>query len=163
MLHIENAGATAPPGSTGISEVRYGEKAFAQIRRFIVVESKRKQHWSNCMYVSTIVFGLKALLTVISRITTYGGQGTTKYGIDPREHTIVYSGNRAPDKLVGETRLHKDPLRVVPVDNSQKLDDLSRIDFGKTYPIQHNVKVKHVGSVAPQDFHKLIQYWRQHR
>lgn len=52
MLYIENAGATAPPGSAGISVVQYGEKAYAQIRRFIVVERKKRQHWSKCMYVS---------------------------------------------------------------------------------------------------------------
>jgi hypothetical protein len=52
MLYIENAGATAPPGSAGISVVQYGEKAYAQIRRFIVVEPKKRQHWSKCMYVS---------------------------------------------------------------------------------------------------------------
>lgn len=58
--------------------------------------------------------------------------------------------------------MNKDPLRVELVDNSQKLDPRSRVDFGKPFSIQHNVKVKEVGVLAQQDMHKLIGYWKQY-
>ncbi|KAI9874205.1 MAG: hypothetical protein M1830_010077, partial [Pleopsidium flavum] len=144
MLYIENAGATAPPGAAGISLVQYGERAYAQIRRFIVVEPKKKQHWSKCIC-----------------ITTYGGRATTKPGVDPKEHAIIYSGNEIPSKLEGERGLNKDALRVQLVDMSQKLDPRSRVNFGRTFTIQHNVKVKEVGMLTSSDMHKLIWYWKE--
>lgn len=64
--------------------------------------------------------------------------------------------------MEGEKGLHKEPLRVELVDNSQKLDPRSRVDFGRTFNIQHNVKVKEVGVLAQQDMHKLLLYWKQH-
>ncbi|KAI4945166.1 hypothetical protein J4E91_008143 [Alternaria rosae] len=36
----------------------------------------------------------------------------------------------------------------------------SRIRFGKTYPIEQNVKVKDIGHIHPSHVGKLLQYWK---
>jgi len=73
----------------------------------------------------------------------------------------VYSSNQPPTKLPGEKKLNKDPIRICIVNEEEKLDVLSRINLAKTYPVEHNVKVKHVGMVRPEDLKKLKAYWKE--
>ena len=40
------------------------------------------------------------------------------------------------------------------------LDICSRVNFGKTYTVEHNVKVLGIGTVAPEHNHLLEIYWR---
>lgn len=49
MLLIENASERVPPGSVNESLVQYGERAYARISRFVVVEAKSDRHYSKCM------------------------------------------------------------------------------------------------------------------
>lgn len=51
------------------------------------------------------------------------------------------------------------PIEIIPVDASICLRSESRIRFGKTYPIEKNVKVKDIGQVHPSHLGKLLQYW----
>jgi hypothetical protein len=53
----------------------------------------------------------------------------------------------------------KQPIEIIPVDSSICLRSESRIRFGKTYPIEKNVKVKDIGQVHPGHVSKLLQYW----
>ena len=71
----------------------------------------------------------------------------------------MYTGNEVPPKLKGETKLRKDPINIIPVNPKETLDPLSRLNLAKTYPIEHNVKVKEVGSVNATHLRKLINYW----
>lgn len=99
-------------------------------------------------------------LRIRSRISTHAGQATTKKGLNQTIHTIVYSGNQAPQKLAGEKKMNKDPLKVQVVDESEKLDCLSRVNLAKTYVIEHNVKVKRVGMVPALDLKKMKGYYK---
>ncbi|MCJ1388259.1 hypothetical protein MMC18_001104 [Xylographa bjoerkii] len=133
----------SPPAGPSIARFK-GETAFAKVYRFIVVRACPKEFWSNCL-----------------RISTHGGQATLKKGLDQRKHTIVYSSNQPPSKLPGEKRLNKDPIRINIVNMEEKLDDLSRVNLAKTYPVEHNVKVKKVGMVRLEDLKKLKAYWKE--
>jgi hypothetical protein len=53
----------------------------------------------------------------------------------------------------------KEPIEVEPVDSSITIRPESRIRFGKTYPIEMNVKVKDIGRVASHHLSKLLRYW----
>jgi hypothetical protein len=81
----------------------------------------------------------------------------------PEEHAIVYLSGTDPGScyLRGEYQsgMVKEPIEVVPVDASITLRYDSRIRFGKTYPIEKNVKVKDIGQVHPSHTGKLVQYW----
>ena len=72
----------------------------------------------------------------------------------------MYTGNEVPSKLKGETKLRKDAINIVPVKPQEKLDALSRVNLAKTYPVEHNVKVKEVGKVNQAHLKKLIGYWK---
>jgi hypothetical protein len=100
-------------------------------------------------------------LNLCSHISTHGGRACTKPGLDQRKHTIVYTGAQPPPKLAGENRLNKDPIRIIPIDQTEKLDPLSRVNLAKLYAIEHNIRVKEVGKVSQGDMKKLQEYYRQ--
>ena len=99
-----------------------------------------------------------------SGIGTYSGRGTLKSGINPAEHAIVYLSGTDSEScyLPGEREagMTRDPIEVVPVDSSVRIRPESRIRFGKTYPIEKNVKVKDIGIVHPSHRYKLVAYWQ---
>ena len=100
---------------------------------------------------------------MFSPITTYNSRGTEKKGVDQKSHTMVYTGEIPPQKLKGETKMVKEPIRVVAVRADEKLDELSRINLGKAYPVEHNVKVKEIGHVHERSLPKLISYFKSSR
>jgi hypothetical protein len=55
--------------------------------------------------------------------------------------------------------LSKDPIRVEPSDAAE-LHRASRINFGKTYTVEHNVKVQKIGKVAKEHLPFLKNYWK---
>jgi len=130
-------------GPAAQSLIRYGD-VYKKVYRFIVTKAVSREHWSHCL-----------------RISTHGGRACTKPGLDQRKHTIVYTGAQPPDKLPGENRLNKEPIRIIPIDQSEKLDPLSRVNLAKTYPIEHNIRVKEVGRVSQADLKKLQTYCRE--
>lgn len=54
--------------------------------------------------------------------------------------------------------MRKDPIRINPVSLAEKLDPRSRINIGKVYPINHNIKVKDIGQVDEKSLPKLLGY-----
>ena len=94
------------------------------------------------------------------QISTHGGRATTKKGLNQAEHTIVYTGSEIPQKIKGETNLRKDAINIIPINPKEKLDALSRVNLAKTYPVEHNVKVKEVGKVNAAHLKKLVGYWK---
>jgi hypothetical protein len=98
-----------------------------------------------------------------SPITTYSGRGTTKQGCRPSEHAIVYFSGTTPRYVEGEygNGMTTDPIEIVPADRNATMDPASRLRFGKTFPVEWNVKVKEIGRVASHDMAKMIQYWQE--
>ncbi|KAL9123052.1 MAG: hypothetical protein Q9187_000403 [Circinaria calcarea] len=127
----------------GPEVVKYGERVYANVRRFIVVHGKLKEYQSICIQIST-----------------YGGCGATRKGLNQEEHCIVYTSSKPPKRLEGETKMLKDSIRVKAVSSSEKLDPLSRVNFAKTYPVPHSAKVKEIGTITGRDLKKLVGYWR---
>ncbi|KAI4272962.1 MAG: hypothetical protein LQ337_004962 [Flavoplaca oasis] len=142
-LHTEDAGSTGDHSSFGFSTVAYEELAYSQLRRFVVVKPCPKEYYCLCV-----------------PITTYGGKGAAKKSIDKNAHTIIYTGSSPPEILQGEQGMNKSPLRVVPVRPDAKLDTRSRVNLGKTYPVEWNTKVKEIGRLDKSSLVKLINYWK---
>ncbi|KAL8868613.1 MAG: hypothetical protein Q9174_004873 [Haloplaca sp. 1 TL-2023] len=143
IYHTESAGNKSNRDAFGFTTVSYGETVYSQFRRFVVVKAKPKEFYCICV-----------------PITTYGGRATGKKGVDGRAHAIVYTGNKAPLKLKEERGLVKDPLRVLPSKPENVLDPKSRINLGKPYPIEWNIRVKDIGRLDEKSRQKLIPYWR---
>ncbi|CAN9175411.1 unnamed protein product [Alternaria alternata] len=76
--------------------------------------------------------------------------------LDPSYRTDPESCYMPGDYGIGGTT---EPIEIVPVDASLQLRRESRIWFGKTYPIEKNVKAKDVGQVHPGHVGKLVKYW----
>ncbi|KAF1971093.1 hypothetical protein BU23DRAFT_472056 [Bimuria novae-zelandiae CBS 107.79] len=147
MLHIQAASLNALQSmSDNITVVKYGEHAFSQIRRFIVVEVRR-----GFVYACPI--------------TTYSGRGCLKAGCEPSEHSVVYVRGYEPNScyLPGEYEagLIKKPICIIPANGSIGIQTASRVHYCKAYPIEMNVKVKNIGDVAPDDLSDFIRYYQE--
>ena len=100
------------------------------------------------------------ILTTSRPITTYGGQGVAKAGIDRSKHAIIYMRGEMPPMNGDEPAISKQPLEVDPVKFEQKLDPMSRVNFGKVYTVEHNVKVLPVGEIKGASRDLFLEYFQ---
>jgi hypothetical protein len=131
---------TEPAGGGGTAISRYevlnhlGQRVFSKIRRFVVVRAG--PHFCSALPIST-----------------YNQQGVAKQTVVKSDHAIIYTGPIAPTPRRGELPGRGEaPMRSIPIrvdlDNAtEKLDPMSRINFGGVHLIQHNVKTKSFGIV----------------
>ena len=54
----------------------------------------------------------------------------------------------------------KSALRVELISPSEKLDEKSRMNLRKAYPIEWNVKVKEIGQLDSSSSRKMVEYWK---
>lgn len=157
VLFTEPAGSTATSYNSSLTFVKYGEYAYTQVRRFIVV--RQKKAFCFAMYAKYSPISSHHKLIVCRPIFTYKDQGTLKPGVEPNEHAIAYSWGCQPQLLAGENPLSKDPICIVMNQGQNPLSPASRIFFGIHHPIQYNVKVKDLGYVIPDHISNLLGYW----
>lgn len=143
MLDWEPEGYSRTTGSNQCNVRRFGETAFAKVYRYVVVRARPRQGYSVCL-----------------RISTYAGRGTARIPTAQSEHSIIYTGDSPPEKLWEEKKLLKDPIRVIPV-GDRELDARARVNYAKSYPIEHNVKVLEIGRVDPKNIKRLTTHWIQ--
>lgn len=142
----------------------FGEAIYSSIRRMVVVNEGPGYCW--CLYVHCFHIFSTMLNTsdAMSRpIITYSGRGTAKAGLSPiaiRQHTIIYMANTQPARLADEKGMTKRPLAVDPADPRQKLDPLSRLNFGKIYTVEHAVKVTNIGTISRRSLPHFMAYWQ---
>ncbi|KIW04521.1 uncharacterized protein PV09_04276 [Verruconis gallopava] len=127
-LEMENA----------FTQVRYGERVFSEIRRFIVIRAF--SHHSLCV-----------------PIATYQRRGTHNRP-DADHHSIAYEKGTTPMLVEGE-RLTKYPIPIV-LRNGESLEPQSRINFSKIYTVENNVKVYSIGQVDQKFIEWIIYYTR---
>ncbi|KAJ5773827.1 hypothetical protein N7457_008723 [Penicillium paradoxum] len=142
MLYHENAGSHGTVLSQQLSPFttgKYGESIYSSIRRMVVVRERKGCCW--CI-----------------PIATYGGQGVAKSGVDVPKHAVIYMRGDEPHSSRAEPRMIKEPLEVEPAKADQKLDRMSRVNFGKIYTVEHNVKVLPVGKITEASQAKFLEY-----
>jgi hypothetical protein len=97
-------------------------------------------------------------------INTYNSRGVAKKGLTKEErlkHTIIYMADRRPCKIEAEEgMMRKRPIAVNPANDEQKLDIMSRLNFGAPSTVQWNVKVMNVGKVHENSMADLLGYFR---
>ena len=161
ILWVEPAGENANtvitslepsiPLPAGESIGRYGERVFSKVRRFVVIRE-------GLTYCSALP------------IASYGSRGVAKRGVTKSEHAIIYTGKSVPEPTPaerpdrGEAGLRPQAVRVDTDHPTDKLDPMSRLDFGKVHTIQHNIKVKSFGKVNRDSMsafqHQWANVWR---
>jgi hypothetical protein len=92
-----------------------------------------------------------------SPIQTYNNQGATKRGLVMSDHGIIYTTLSTPAQLRGED-LTKFSIRVQPA-NGEHLELTSRVNYGKAYAVEHNVKVFEVGMVLEDHRYLIKEYF----
>ena len=123
---------------------KYREEVFSHIRRMAVVKARHGYCW--CI-----------------PINTYSYQGVAKKGlsdVDRQAHAIIYMDDT---KLAISSKekgmMFKTPIAVTATNSEQKLHVMSRINFGKVYSVEWNVKVMPVGRVNAQSMAAFTGYW----
>ncbi|KAJ5795974.1 uncharacterized protein N7518_004514 [Penicillium psychrosexuale] len=146
MLWHENAGwhgtivsEKLPPSSSPFTRGKYQEPIYSSIRRMVVVKEQKGCCW--CV-----------------PITTYSGQGVAKAGVDRSKHAVIHMRGDRPRTVKSEPRMAKEPLEVDPARPDQKLDCMSRVNFGKVYTVEHNVKVLPVGKITEASRARFLEY-----
>jgi hypothetical protein len=152
MLWHESAGA--PPKGPQLSNKehfspyrtgRYREPIHSHILRMVVVRERHGYCW--CI-----------------PINTYSGRGLLKPGFhreDWKSHAIIYMDNTRPWASVEEESLmSKKPIAVRAASSDQKLNKMSRLNFGRPYSVQWNVKVMNVGKITQDSMPRFESYWR---
>lgn len=91
-------------------------------------------------------------------IQTYAGKGTSKQGVEPEHHAMVYTEDSPPTPLEDEIRSGASlkmlsPIKIEPHVKGDILDPNSRINFSELYTVHCNVKMKPYGRVADK-FHE---------
>ena len=124
---------------------KYGVEVFSHIRRMAVIKARHGHCW--CV-----------------PINTYNYQGVAKKGLSPEDreaHSIIYMDDTKPTIHPAEKgMMFKDPIAVSAASSKQKLHYLSRINFGKVYSVEWDVKVMNVGKVHVNSMAAFIENWR---
>lgn len=80
--------------------------------------------------------------------------------MNPQDHAVIHMKHSEPFNNSPEPRITKEPLEVKPAAHDQKLDKMSRLNFGRVYTVEHNVKVMPVGKISERSMPKLRGYAR---
>lgn len=150
VLWAEPAGGnqtvvTVQVGGTVLNHM--GERVFSKVRRFVVIRE-------SANYCSALP------------ITTYSGRGVSKRGVVKSEHAIIYTGKNPPPAhqlerpARGESGMRPEAIRVDPDSATDRLDPMSRIDFGGVHQVQHNIKTKSLGVVSRHSVNALQSQFR---
>ena len=91
-------------------------------------------------------------------MSTYSRKGVAKTGVDASKHAIIHMQGTEPQLGSGEPHMTKGPLEVAPASPDQKLDYMSRLNFGKIYTVEHNVKVLPVGKITERSMPRFQNY-----
>lgn len=95
-----------------------------------------------------------------SPIYTYNGQGVAKRDVNVQDHAAVYNQGSVFQENPWEPRMTKKALEFEPFTPDQALDTMSRLNFGKIYTVEHNVKVLRVGRISSKSMGTFTNYAR---
>lgn len=99
-------------------------------------------------------------LTFSRAIHTYGGRGTTAVHARTRDHVVIYTGDRPPHLIDGESESiwNRRAIQVTLDAKGEPLLPASRLNVAKIHTIEHDVPVAKLGKITPRDVEKLRQY-----
>jgi hypothetical protein len=124
---------------------KYNQDVYSHIRRMVVVRERHGYCW--CI-----------------PINTYNCQGVAKKGLSTQDrtaHCVIYMDDTTPTIDPREAGLMaKKPIAVTAANPEQKLHYMSRLNFGKVYSVEWNVKVMNVGKVNTDSMVNFEGYWR---
>jgi hypothetical protein len=111
-----------------------------KIRRFVVIRNKP----TYCLCLS---------------ISTYQGRGTSKAGVIHDNHAPVIPVDGEVQLHPDEKSFSKEPLRIKIEEPSISIDPMSRINFGKVFTVEYNLKVRNMGRIISESCKKMEEYF----
>ncbi|EAQ90026.1 hypothetical protein CHGG_06645 [Chaetomium globosum CBS 148.51] len=120
----------------------HGQKPVAKIRWFVVV--KRRLHHSLCFTITT--YAGKAA----SR-TTRGRAG---------DHAVLFRVGIQPEAPDDDEDITRGPIGIIVEDAEYYISPFARLDCGRIYTVEDNLKVAKVGRVHRDFLPALEQYYR---
>jgi hypothetical protein len=99
-------------------------------------------------------------------ILTYTRRACTKTGAKPQYHGQVFTGSRVPALLGHEPPLGYKAIRMVPHNQTERLDPESRVNYSALTRIEHNARIQIVGSVHGDylnDFLDSVENYSENR
>lgn len=118
-----------------------GERPAARFRWFIVV--RRRLHHSLCF-----------------SITAFGGKGASKTTRGrPMDYVVLHSSNVEPPRPYEEEGITRDPIAIIVEDDEQYISPFARLDCGRIYTVEDDLRIMKVGRVHPAALPLLEQYY----
>lgn len=104
-------------------------------------------------------------MSILRPVETYDGSGVAKPGILKSQHAVIHTSNKPPKVPIEERPDYgeepmRSSIRVVRLNKEDRLDDRSRINYGKMYTVEHNVKVYNLGDVHKDYLQELRESWK---
>lgn len=84
-----------------------------------------------------------------------------KPGVDPTKHAAIYMRGTSPFTGPNEPDTIKEPLEVEPATQEHTLHPMSRVNSGKIYTVEYNVKVVCVGKIAADSIPRFNAYLQE--
>lgn len=82
---------------------------------------------------------------------SYGDQGCNKPGSKPHHHGIIHESQYPAYRLENEPDLGYRPVRAIMASPEESLSMSSRLNYHKLATIEHNVPVRFIGNLVPDD------------
>jgi hypothetical protein len=145
---FEPGGHRAPIGRGNMEYTQdcpafYTEKPFAKFRWFVVV--RKRLHHSLCF-----------------SITTFGRRGATKASRGrSKDFVVLFSAGVDPPKAYPEENIVRDPIALIIEDNEQFISPTARLDCGRIYTVEDNLKVMKIGRVHPDYLPRMDEYFAE--
>lgn len=122
----------------------HGEKPYARFRWFIVV--RKRLHHSLCFSITS---------------SSVKGQTPTSRG-RPRDFVVLYSASVVePPVPFPEEGIVRKPIAVIIEDGEQFISPFARLDCGRIYTVEDNLKVMKIGRVQPDSLPDLEAYFKE--
>jgi hypothetical protein len=124
-----------------------------------MVVRQHKRH-SICLYVNHSLSSALTGLTSWRAIHTYQNQATTARHARPRDHVVIYSGDRQPNLVAGEDNLilRRPAIKVRLDPKGEGLEPASRLNLAKFYTVEHNIAIFPVGKISAGDVDYVRKY-----
>ncbi|KAF2104189.1 hypothetical protein NA57DRAFT_70406 [Rhizodiscina lignyota] len=99
-------------------------------------------------------------------IQTYEGKGVGKPSVVKSHHGIIHTSSKPPkpapeEKVSAGEEGMQPPIKVTPRSKGDKMDPMSRINYNKIYPVEHNVKVYDFGTVAKESKTQFVLNFKE--
>mgnify|MGYP003662820651 CR=1 FL=1 len=137
-LWVEPAGNRPQNNHLAYNPVGYGQFSYAKLRYFVVI--RKRLHSCLCL-----------------AIHTYSGQGSAKGSVRSQDHAIVYSALDTEPQPLPHESITIGSFAIVLEEPGETIAPTSRLDFGKIYTVEHNLKILRVGRILPSHLPNLEQ------